>query len=150
MTTSPTNRGKVAEKLIKKQLDKLSSQSSLMYMRLPDAHAGNFQPTVADFLLTHKGRTVLLEVKEVAFDNRMPYKNFSPDQVARMRRWELAGALPWVIIYHSSLNIWRSPDFSTFLTRPPEKGSWDFSNFKKFENTEFMGDFICQENLKCQ
>lgn len=123
MATSPTNRGKVAEKLVKKELDKLSLQSDTASFRLPDAHAGSFQTTLADFLLLHRGVMHLLEVKETQHDYRLPHGNYSPDQVARMRRFQLAGAEAHVLIYHSGIGKWRTAPVDYFLERTG--GSWD-------------------------
>lgn len=138
--TAPANRGKVAEKLVKRQLEKLSLQSNTASYRLPDAHAGSFQATLADFLLVHKGVMYLLEVKETQHDYRLPVANYSPDQVARMRRFQLAGAEAHVLIYHANLSKWRTAPVDYFLTR--EGGSWDLRNLplQELEN-------ILKENL---
>jgi hypothetical protein len=126
MPTSPTNRGKVAEKLVKKHLDKLSLQSNTASYRLPDAHAGSFQATLSDFLLVHKSTMYLLEVKETQHDYRLPHGNFSTDQVARMRRFQLAGAEAHVLIYHAKIEKWRTAPVDYFLERTG--GSWDLRN----------------------
>lgn len=123
MSTSPANRGKQAENLVKKHLEKLSLQSNTASYRLPDARAGSFMATLSDFLLVHKGTMYLLEVKEVQHDYRVPHGNYSTDQVARMRRFQLAGAEAHVLVYHTNLGKWRTAPVDYFLTR--EGGSWD-------------------------
>lgn len=126
MATSPTNRGKTAEKQVRKVLAKLSLRSDTTTYRLPDAHSGSFQATLADFMLMHKGTLYLLEVKEVKHAYRIPHGNYSLDQVARMRRWQLAGAQAHVIVYHSTIDKWRTAPVDYFLNR--EGGSWDLRN----------------------
>lgn len=123
---SPANRGKVAEKLVKKFLDKLSLNSNTASHRFPDARAGSFQATLADFVLVHKGTMYLLEVKEVQHAYRLPHGNLGLDQVARMRRFQLAGAEAHLLVYHSGLGKWRTAPVDYFLTR--EGGSWDLRN----------------------
>lgn len=140
MSTSPTNRGKDAEKLVKRHLDKLSLKSDTASYRLPDAHAGSFQATLSDFLLLHKGVMYLLEVKETQHDYRLPHGNYSPDQVARMRRFQLAGAEAHVLVYHAKLGKWRTAPVDYFLERTG--GSWDLRNLslRELENILKEGD----------
>ena len=121
MTTA--NRGKVAEALVKKRLDGLAKSSNFAYYRPPDMRAGVRQVALSDFLYMRDGHLTLLEVKSVQHDYRLPHANFSPDQVARMRLWEAAGADTQVLIYHSELKVWRSLPASYFAVR--EGGSWD-------------------------
>lgn len=126
MATSPADRGKVAEGEVKKVLTRLALQSDTAFTRLPDARAGSFQATLADFLVVRKGVPFLLEVKEVEHDYRLPHGNFSTDQVSRLRRFELAGAESHVLVLHSNLGKWRTARVDYFLTR--EGGSWDLRN----------------------
>jgi penicillin-binding protein-related factor A (putative recombinase) len=124
--SSPADRGKTAEKEVKKVLTKLSLRSDTAFERLPDARAGSFQTAMCDFIMTHKGTMFLLEVKEVAHDYRLPHGNYSKDQVARMRRWQLAGAKAFVLIYHTKLSKWRVAPVDYFVERTG--GSWDLRN----------------------
>lgn len=77
-------------------------------------------------LLTRNG---LIEVKEVEHTHLLPYKNYSVDQVGRMRVRELAGSEPLVLVCHRTDKgtLWRAPDFDKFLLRDPTRGSWDLS-----------------------
>lgn len=125
MTTA--NRGKQAETLLKLYLTKLAKQADTVFYRLPDMHAGNRSPTIADFLLLNKGQLFLLECKQVNHATRLPHGNFSPDQVARMRTWSLAGASAIVLIYHTPLDAWRGLPLDHFLDRS-QGGSWDLSH----------------------
>lgn len=125
MTTA--NRGKYAETVVRIHLTKLAKQADTAFYRLPDMHAGSRAPTLADFLLLSKGQLFLIECKQVNHPFRLPYGNFSPDQVARMRLWQLAGARAVVVIYHTPLDAWRGLPLDFFLDRS-QGGSWDLSN----------------------
>lgn len=126
MSTSAANRGKEAETAMRRYLEGLNRLSSAAYYRLPDAHAGSMQATLADFLLMMSGATYLIEVKQVMHDYRLPHNNFSKDQVARQRVWKAAGAKSLVVVYHSGLQLWRGYDIDRFIVR--EGGSWDLSD----------------------
>ena len=76
-------------------------------------------------MFLHAGKLRLIEVKEVNHYFRLPHKNFSPDQVARMRNWQAAGASALVLIYFEPLKLWRILDVRNFLVRTG--GSWDLS-----------------------
>ena len=119
------NRGKYAEGLVRKELAKRAERSDFAFMRLPDARSGSFQPTTADFLVVHKGKANFVEVKEVDHLARLPSKNFSLDQRARLSVFEAAGANTWVLIYFTPGKYWRWLRANWFLTTTPS--SWDFS-----------------------
>ena len=120
---SKADRGKGAEDAVKASLAKLSEQGHTVFLRLPDARAGSFQKALCDFVLLHKGVLHLLEVKEVAHDYRLPHGNFDAGQVAKMRRWKLAGAEAFVLVHHSTTQRWRFADVDFFVERTG--GSWD-------------------------
>lgn len=121
---STANRGKAAEAAVKKYLKSLDSVDTLYY-RYPDMRAGFKAPAPCDFMVLRRGKLTLLEVKSVEHAYRLPHKNMSPDQVARMRMWEAAGAQSWVLIHFEG--GWRAETVGHFLVR--EGGSWDFRNF---------------------
>lgn len=121
---SEANRGKVGEGKLKQALTKMSVKGDTAFYRLPDARAGSFMPTLADFLVAHKGKAYLIECKEVKHDYRLPHANFSTDQVARMRMFQMTqGITSLVFIYHSTVDMWRAYNVERFLER--ENGSWD-------------------------
>lgn len=124
--SSPADRGKVAEGKVKTALEKLAKQADTAFYRLPDARAGSMKETLADFLVCSKNRMYLLEVKETEHEYRLPHGNFTTDQVARMRRFEMAGALSFVMVYHSTLEMWRYGRIELFRERVG--GSWDLRN----------------------
>lgn len=128
------NRGKYAEGEVKKFLKKMEA-ANCAHHRFPDAHSGSMVTAPADFMFMQAGIFRLLEVKEVQHDFRLPYDNFSPDQVARMRLWQAAGAHAWVLVYHKNLKAWRLIPAEWFLNRPKLSasgkpvGSWVLDEF---------------------
>lgn len=126
MTTSATNRGKFAEGKVKAKLKSLETGNCTHY-RFPDAHAGSFSVTPCDFMVMRDSKLTLLEVKQVQHNFRLPHGNFSPDQLARMRNWKLAGASAWVLVYFAPITAWRLVEADYFLVK--QGGSWDFRAF---------------------
>ena len=128
------NRGKYAEGEVKKFLKKMEA-ANCTHHRFPDAHAGSFVTAPADFMFIQAGKFRLLEVKEVNHETRLAYGNFSPEQVNRMRMWNLAGADTWVLVYHTPLKAWRLIPAGWFLNRPTLSdsgkpiGSWVLTEF---------------------
>ena len=135
------NRGKYAEGEVKKFLKKMEA-ANCAHHRFPDAHSGSMVTAPADFMFMQAGVFRLLEVKEVQHDFRLPYDNFSPDQVARMRMWQAAGAHVWVLVYHKNLKAWRLIPAEWFLNRPrlsasgKPVGSWVLDEFPLMTLTE--------------
>ena len=135
------NRGKYAEGEVKKFLKKMEA-ANCAHHRFPDAHSGSMVTAPADFMFMQAGVFRLLEVKEIQHDFRMPYDNFSPDQVARMRMWQAAGANAWVLVYHKNLKAWRLIPAEWFLNRPKLSasgkpvGSWVLDEFPLMTLTE--------------
>lgn len=118
-----SNRGKTAETLVRKRLEVICKSQTSMFMRLPDAHAGSLTPAVADFLVLMSGQATFVEVKETMHEYRLAHGNFDAGQVARMRMAQMAGARALVLIYHSTLKLWRAYQINRFIER--EGGSWD-------------------------
>ena len=135
------NRGKYAEGEVKKFLKKMEA-ANCAHHRFPDVHSGSMVTAPADFMFMQAGIFRLLEVKEIQHDFRMPYDNFSPDQVARMRMWQAAGAHAWVLVYHKNLKAWRLIPAEWFLNRPKLSasgkpvGSWVLDEFPLMTLTE--------------
>lgn len=135
------NRGKYAEGEVKKFLKKMEA-ANCTHHRFPDAHAGSFVTAPADFMFIQAGKFRLLEVKEVNHETRLAYGNFSPEQVNRMRMWNLAGADTWVLVYHVPHKAWRLIPADWFRNRPLKTatdkpiGSWVLSEFPLLTLTE--------------
>lgn len=121
------NRGKAAEAAVKKLLSERES-ASFTHHRFADARAGSFVTAPCDFMAINKGHTTLIEVKSVDHTARLPHKNASPDQIARMRNWEAAGASAWVLVHFASLKLWRAETVGYFLQR--DGGSWNMSHLE--------------------
>ena len=129
------SRGKWAEGRVKAFL-KGRESASFTHHRFPDARAGSMVTSPCDFMYMNSGVLTLLEVKEVQHTFRLPHKNFSPDQVARMRSWQAAGARAYVLIYFSVSSKWRLVPVDFFVNRVG--GSWDLSNHQDMdERTAF-------------
>jgi penicillin-binding protein-related factor A (putative recombinase) len=129
---STGDRGKGAEARIKDALVVRSERADFAHYRWPDARAGSFAVTPADFLAVQRGEVYLLEVKEVKHSRLLPHKNFSPDQQARMTLFQHAGSHCWLVVHHSTTGLWRSAPLSHFADRV--KGSWDLSEFPEHVN----------------
>ncbi len=125
--TSPANRGKTAEAQFQKALDDYAKTDyTFDYERIYDARSSMGKmsnPRAGDFVIYHRGLNILIELKQVAHDYRLPVANFKPDQRARMRKRELAGTLCAVVIYHSTTDVWRMERLEYF--KGSAVGSWD-------------------------
>lgn len=128
---SASNRGKFAEKKLREMCVEFAKSANFAFHRFPDAHAGSMVTAPADFQTLYDSQMRLIEVKETEELARLPYKNFAPDQVARMRLWKLAGAESWVIIYHTESKFYRCFEVEPFLDRPAGSGSWFFEDQTK-------------------
>jgi penicillin-binding protein-related factor A (putative recombinase) len=150
---SEANRGKVGEGKLDKEFKKLDlSLPNFTYERIYDARSSMGKmanPRCGDFVLYHQGRNLLLEVKEVAHDYRLPVGNFELDQRARMRKRQIAGSICGVIVYHSTTEVWRLMPLDWFGTL--NKGSWDFRNTRAYTMPDLLQGLIVNwEALKCK
>lgn len=128
---SAAKRGKVAEGKVRDYLKALEALSvHFTFNRIGDAGAagGAFAAQAGDFQAFGWGKNWLIEVKETQHAYRIPHGNFGPEQVAKMRKRELAGSVPVVLIYHRNEKLWRCPHLELFLYR--EGGSWDLRGIK--------------------
>lgn len=122
---STADRGKKLEAEFKAACSTYQAQVNFAFHRFPDAHAGSRVPTLADYQTCYKGVLRLVELKETTNDARLPYGNFKPDQVARMRLWAMAGAESWVIVKHTKTGTYRALQVQNFIKREEGRGSWD-------------------------
>lgn len=142
------NQGKSAEQQVRKYLELLDKHPAFTFNRNQDAHSagGRFVAVAGDFqwfgqyehLLrdeynspTYHSRNGIVEVKEVKHDFRLPYKNYSPDKVARVQKRVLAGTEALVLIRFMPLDQWRAVPLAVFRQRDEAKpsGSWDLSQY---------------------
>lgn len=80
----------------------------------------------------------LIEVKSVQHTHLLPYKNFTPDQIARMRIRQLAGSLPLVLVAFRPEGLkpyWRTAPLE-FFEDQQRKGSWDFSDIDAYTHCD--------------
>lgn len=165
--SDPANRGKFAEGETKKHLLALETKHArFCFNRNLDAHAaggkfpaqaGDFQAfgqyfTDPDYAASHPNsccamhtRNFIIEVKETKLPNRLPYKNYSFDKVARVNKRVLAGTEAIVMICHMPAKQWRAVPQAFFAERDPLKpsGSWDLTAFPfvdfRATLTQFLG-----------
>lgn len=118
------DRGKAAEAAVKKVLKSMES-AGCVHHRFPDLRGGSMVTAPCDFMVLKNGKLTLLEVKSVGHLHRLPHKNFSPDQRARMRMWGMAGANAYVLVHFAPTKLWRYESAEWFMQM--EGGSWDMS-----------------------
>lgn len=166
--SDPANRGKFAEGETKKLLLALETKHArFCFNRNLDAHAagGKFPAQAGDFqafasysrvsvetkgtttytLTEPYSRNFIVEIKETKLPNRLPYKNYSFDKVARVNKRVLAGTEAIVMICHMPAKQWRAVPQAFFAERDPLKpsGSWDLTRFPFIDFratlTQFLG-----------
>jgi hypothetical protein len=137
------NRGKKAEATVAKFFDKLKKESATFdFQRQYDARTarGRFPSQTGDYLVWRKlvqgsrligNFSAAIEVKTVAHDFRLPSKNFNSEQIAKLRRRQLAGCLPVVLVFHSTVKLWSCPPFLTFQSEP-DAPSWDLTTWGSY------------------
>lgn len=139
------NKGKQAEHKLQVAFTAYASNhSEFDYERIQDARSSMGKmsvPRAGDFLLFHKGKNILLEVKEVAHDYRLPKPNFDRGQRARMKKRQYAGSICYVIVYHSTTEIWRLLPLDYFGVE--ETGSWDLITVPPLNLKQLMENIIC-------
>lgn len=124
--------GKGAESQVQAYFEELSTFAKHVFMRIPDARAGSLTAKPSDFFLLSEGTLFLVEVKETAHNNRLPFANFNTGQAGQMRRWGMAKAVPVVLIRHSKTNLWRVAHLDRFRSRPEGQGSWELSDLPQY------------------
>lgn len=124
MATNHASRGKSAETKVRIRLKEICINQNQAWDRLPDARAGSLASAICDFMYINSGKFWLIEVKETKHEYRLVHGNFDPAQIARIRMWATAGANTMVLIYHSTLDKWRTENINFFFENR-EGGSWD-------------------------
>lgn len=123
-------RGKNAEKEVTSVLEEFNNLSAFAYERLPDARAagGRIKAMICDFLVWHATRSILLEVKSVEHDYRLPKANL--EQLPRLNKVEKAGGVGVVLVHFKTIDKWRVARTSFFEYGVP---SWDMSGLAVFD-----------------
>jgi len=87
--------------------------------------------SLCDFLTWSAGLSVPLEVKQTAHDFRLSKGALS--QLAVLKKVEAAGATPFVLVYHSTLDKWRVAPIGYFEFGVP---SWDMRSLPLFSSVQ--------------
>ena len=126
-------RGKTAEKLVEAVLKKWNGQSGFAYHRLADARAamGRLGASPADFLYFSGGKAGFLEVKSTTHNFRLARAAVS--QLPTIQKFSHAGAYNLILVYHSTLDVWRVL-FPGGLSM--EVPSWDLTDVPTFDSAE--------------
>lgn len=152
------NRGKYAEDKVREFFNEWAkAHSGFCYNRILDAHSARgamANPQPGDFQWFNLGKggvasNGLIEVKEVEHDRLLPYKNFGPDQVGRMRIRQMAGSQPLVLVCFRPKNgytFWRGVPLSYFQVRDKSRGSWDLSEFAEHLKVNILLEEYLRDN----
>lgn len=128
-------RGKYAEKKVREALEDFAENNpNFDWERILDARSagGRFPARPGDFGFFGINLHGLIEVKEVKHDFRLPHKNLSTNQVAKLKKRKAAGGNTLIIVYHTTTKKYRALPLEFFLVR--EGGSWDLSEWPEFND----------------
>jgi hypothetical protein len=130
--TSVGQRGKYAEGKVRAVLEYLNHKyAKFDYGRIYDARSAGGKGIPArpgDFEFYAPGLFGLIEAKEVEHDFRLPKKNLDKEQIAKLRKRQLAGGTIFVLIYHTTTGLWRRVPIEWLHERAGQP-SWDLSEF---------------------
>lgn len=124
------SRGKYAEGKVRDYLKARSDAvATFDFERILDARSagGRFPSRPGDFGFYTPLCHGLIEVKEVDHEFRLPHKNFSTEQVGKLRKRQMAGGYILILVYHKPSKLWRHVEFEYLEGR--EGGSWDLSEY---------------------
>lgn len=125
-------RGKYAEGKVREILERLNSQHAKFdYGRIYDARSAGgkgIPGRPGDFEFYAPGLFGLIEVKEVDHPFRLPKKNLDKEQIAKLRKRQLAGGVIFVLILHTTTGLWRRVPIDWLHERAGQP-SWDLSEF---------------------
>jgi hypothetical protein len=133
------DRGKDAEGKCRQFLKVVGeSDAKFDWQRQYDARAsrGRIPSQTGDFEWFATGRHGVIEVKETEHDYRLAKKPFQRKdgslKFGVLKKRALAGGEITILVYHSTLKLWRVPDLQYFLDRITQP-SWDLREFRTFE-----------------
>lgn len=122
------DRGKDAEKKVHEALTAWAGDiGSREFNRLMDTRAAGriVKAAAADFEFFSAGVHGLIEAKETEHEFRLARGKIT--QIPRLRKRALAGGVCLVLVYHSTLGLWRAVSVD-YLMEGGDKGSWDLRN----------------------
>lgn len=128
------DRGKDAEKKVHEALTTwVGDIGSREFNRLMDTRAAGriVKAAAADFEFFSAGIHGLIEAKETEHEFRLQRSKIT--QIPRLRKRALAGGVCLVLIYHSTLKLWRAVAVD-YLLDGGDKGSWDLRNVDTHES----------------
>lgn len=133
---SAGQRGKFAEKKVREYLEKVDQQLvHFDYERVSDARSAGgrgAKTVVGDFMFFTPELHGVIEVKEIGHDFRIPAKNIT--QLPKLRKRLLAGGRCYVVVYHTTTQLWRCIPAEELELRTT--GSWDLRDFPTYESLE--------------
>lgn len=128
------DRGKDAEKKVHEALTTwVGDVGSREFNRLMDTRAAGriVKAAAADFEFFSAGVHGLIEAKETEHEFRLARSKIT--QIPRLRKRAMAGGVCLVLVYHSTLNLWRAVSVD-YLMEGGDKGSWDLRNVETHES----------------
>lgn len=132
---SLADRGKVAEGKVAKYFDSLNGRILGFWAeKLPDARSagGRLKAVLCDFLVCCNEKPFAIEVKETEHDFRL--QSAKIDQLPRLRKARYSGMRCIVLVYHSTLKVWRAAGLDYFDGEIPS--SWDLRDLPTFKTPE--------------
>jgi hypothetical protein len=132
---SVIDKGKWAEKVTGEALEERSAKElRFAWHRLPDAKAarGALSSQPSDFLVTYKGRTTFLEVKETQQISRLPKTKIS--QFGALLKFNLAGADVKVLVHRSVCGDWVILTADDLFNHQDVPKSFPFAGHKAYES----------------
>lgn len=133
MATSEANRGKSSEDDVKKYLEAYDRKTKAFdWHRNYDAHTagGRFPRQVGDFEFYMPNCFGIIEVKETETVATLPFKNYKPEGVAKLRKRMWAGGRVFVLVHHTRHEVWRVSGIEPYIHR--EGKSWDVSGLPSY------------------
>ena len=129
----PEAAGKEVERIVEEVFDTLNQRQTFSHHRFPDARAarGALAAQPADSLVVFNGRPIFVEIKGLKEPKRLAKKRVS--QLATLKKFRMAGAEAYVLVFQYLLGLWRIVDVSLM---DASAASWDVTHYRGFETPE--------------
>ena len=128
-------KGKPTEKKLTAYLKFLMQDPDWWFHRFPDAGVcmGRIQKQPADYMIMYRGDSALLEVKECESHTSIPKSRLT--QLAKMKRFEMAGGLGLFIIHIPDKREWMYFD-PMWVDSYQDRKSVPFHNLDKYKSLD--------------